>query len=64
MYSLFGHTMNEAGLDGRAVQGIAMPMGSGNIRAYPRGEREGRWKLGQEDYLRLVEYARTPSPSP
>ncbi len=30
--------------------------------SYPRGDREARWKLGQEDYLRLVEYARgTPS---
>jgi hypothetical protein len=31
---------------------------SGEIRTYSRADRTVRWKLGQEDYLRLVEYAR------
>lgn len=34
------------------------PLGSGDIRTCSRAERTVRWKLGQEDYLRLVEYAR------
>lgn len=58
VYSMFGHTAGVPGLAGAAIQGIAVPMGSGKVRTYPRGEREARWKLGQEDYLRLVEYAR------
>jgi hypothetical protein len=40
------------------MPGIVIPMGSGDIRTYSRAERTVRWKLGQEDYLRLVEYAR------
>ncbi|GEM_PF-1579324 len=40
------------------MPGIVMPMGAGAIRTPARGERAARWKLGQEDYLRLVEYAR------
>jgi hypothetical protein len=46
----------------RGMPGIVIPMGSGEIRAYSRAERTARWKLGQEDYLRLVEYARGASP--
>lgn len=46
-----------------AMPGIVIPMGSGEIRPYPRGQRVARWKLGQEDYLRLVEYARSASVS-
>jgi hypothetical protein len=42
----------------RGVPGIVIPMGSGDIKAYSRAERTVRWKLSQEDYLRLVEYAR------
>jgi len=38
--------------------GIVIPMGSGPIRTYSRAERTARWKSRQEDYLRLVEYAR------
>jgi hypothetical protein len=46
----------------RGMPGIVIAMGSGDIRTYSRAERTARWKLGQEDYLRLVEYARgTPS---
>ena len=42
----------------RGMPGIVIPMGSDEFKTYPRGERTARWKLGQEDYLRLVEYAR------
>ena len=38
--------------------GIVMPMGAGEVKTYSRAERTARWKLGQEDYMRLVEYAR------
>jgi hypothetical protein len=41
------------------MPGIVIPMGSGEIRTYSRAERTVRWKLAQEDYLRLVEYARS-----
>ncbi|MFA6543755.1 MAG: hypothetical protein WCS99_04970 [Limisphaerales bacterium] len=41
----------------RGMPGIVIAMGSGDIRTYSRAERTVRWKLGQEDYLRLVEYA-------
>ena len=54
----------QSGLESRAMQGIAIPMGSGTVRTYPRGEREARWKLGQKDYLRLVEYARSAPGGP
>ncbi len=43
------------------MPGIIIPMGSGDIRVYSRGERTVRWKLGQEDYALLVEYARSDS---
>jgi len=33
-------------------------MGFGDIKPYPRPQRIARWKQRQEDYLRLVEYAR------
>lgn len=42
----------------RGMPGIIIPMGSGEVHTYSRGQRTIRWKLGQEDYLRLVEYAR------
>jgi outer membrane protein assembly factor BamB len=40
------------------TQGVVIPMGSGPIRTYSRAQRTGAWKARQEDYLRLVEYAR------
>ncbi len=46
----------------RGMPGIIIPMGSGKVRVYSRGERTVRWKLGQEDYARLVEYARSDGP--
>jgi hypothetical protein len=47
----------------RGMPGIAIPMGSGDIRTYTRAQRAARWKMGQEDYLRLVEYARADDKS-
>jgi hypothetical protein len=41
------------------MPGIVIPMGFGDIRPYPRPQRIARWKQRQEDYLRLVEYARS-----
>lgn len=41
----------------RGMPGIVIAMDSGDIRTYSRAERTVRWKLGQEDYLRLIEYA-------
>ncbi|MFH1924646.1 MAG: hypothetical protein ABIP48_32745 [Planctomycetota bacterium] len=41
-----------------SMQGVVIPMGSGPIRTYSRAQRTARWKARQEDYLRLVEYAR------
>ena len=38
--------------------GMVIPMGSGPVRTCSRAERTARWKARQEDYLRLVEYAR------
>jgi hypothetical protein len=38
--------------------GVVISMGSGPIRTCSRAERTARWKTRQEDYLRLVEYAR------
>jgi hypothetical protein len=58
-FSLFGHITNVPGRELPAKQGVALPMGTGTVRPYPRGQSEARWKLGQEDYLRLVEYARS-----
>lgn len=40
------------------MPGIVMPMGSGDIPTHSRAQRVAHWKLGQEDYLRLIEYAR------
>jgi outer membrane protein assembly factor BamB len=40
------------------MQGVVIPMGSGPLPTYSRAERTARWKTRQEDYLRLVEYAR------
>lgn len=40
------------------MPGIVIPMGYGDIKPYPRPQRIARWKQRQEDYLRLVEYAR------
>jgi len=40
------------------MQGIVIPMGSGPIRTLSRAQRTAQWKARQEDYLRLVEYAR------
>jgi hypothetical protein len=62
VYSLYGHVTNVPGLELPAKQGVGIPLGSGHVRPYARGQREARWKVGQEDYLRLVEYAR-PAPA-
>ena len=40
------------------MPGIVIPMGFGDIRTQPRAQRIARWKQRQEDYFRLVEYAR------
>jgi hypothetical protein len=40
------------------MPGIVIPMGYGDIVPLPRAQRIARWKQRQEDYLRLVEYAR------
>ncbi len=40
------------------MPGIVIPMGYGDTRTQPRAQRIARWKQRQEDYLRLVEYAR------
>lgn len=45
------------------MPGIVIPMGFGDIRTYPRPQRIARWKQRQEDYLRLVEYARGEPPA-
>ena len=45
----------------RGLGGIVIPMGRGGAKAFSRAERTMRWKVGQEDYLRLVEYARGTS---
>ncbi len=42
----------------RGMPGIVIPMGFGDIKPYPRSQRIARWKQLQEDYLRLIEYAR------
>ncbi len=42
----------------RGMPGIVIPMGKGLVKTYSRAERTVRWKLDQEDYLRLIEYAR------
>ncbi len=46
------------------MPGIVIPMGSGGIRPYSRPQRIARWKQRQEDYLRLVEYARDAPATP
>jgi len=43
------------------MPGMVIPIGLGDIRPYPRSQRIARWKQRQEDYLRLVEYARADS---
>jgi hypothetical protein len=43
---------------GGGMPGIVIPMGFGDVGTYPRPQRIARWKQRQEDYLRLVEYAR------
>lgn len=40
------------------VPGVVIAMGSSPVRTCSRAERTARWKARQEDYLRLVEYAR------
>lgn len=40
------------------MPGIVIPMGWGGIQTYSRAKRIVRWKVGQEDYAQLVEYAR------
>ncbi len=42
----------------QGMPGIVIPLGSGPSQVYSRGQRTARWKIGQEDYVRLVEYAR------
>lgn len=42
----------------RGMPGIVIPMGAGATKVYSRAERTVRWKLSQEDYLRLAEYVR------
>lgn len=42
----------------RGMPGIVIPIGSGEVKAWSRADRTVRWKVGQEDYMRLVEYAR------
>lgn len=42
----------------RGMPGIVIPLGSGPIKTYSRAERIGRWKMGTEEYMRLVEHAR------
>lgn len=44
------------------MPGIVIPTGSGEVSTYSRADRTVRWKVGQEEYLRLVEYARDESP--
>jgi len=46
---------------GITMPGMVIPIGLGDIRPYPRSQRIARWKQRQEDYLRLVEYARADS---
>lgn len=45
----------------QGMPGIVIPMGSGPIRVHTRAERAVLWKMRQEDFLRLVEYARGDS---
>jgi hypothetical protein len=54
----FGGVFNAGGsIENLPIQGVAIPLNVATVH-YLRGERESRWKLGQEDYLRLVELAR------
>ncbi len=54
------HSLNSIScfVAGQGMPGIIIPMGSGKVHTYSRGARTVRWKLGQEDYMRLVQYAR------
>jgi len=45
------------------MPGVVMPLGAGDVPIYSRAERTARWKLGQDEYLRLVEYARDEAAS-
>ncbi|OHB82033.1 MAG: hypothetical protein A2V98_03965 [Planctomycetes bacterium RBG_16_64_12] len=47
----------------RGMPGVVIPLGSGPIRTLSRAERTARWKMGEEDYLRLIEYARGEPPA-
>lgn len=40
------------------VPGVVIPLGSGVVRVQSRAQRTVQWKTRQEEYLRLVEYAR------
>jgi hypothetical protein len=57
VYSLGGVSNSGGSLENLPIQGVAIPLNVATVH-YLRGERESRWKLGQEDYLRLVELAR------
>ena len=41
------------------MPGIVIPMGYGDVVPLSRAQRIVRWKQRQEDYLRLIEYARS-----
>ena len=47
----------------QGMPGVVISMGSGPIRVCSRAERTVRWKMRQEDYLRLVEDARGTPPA-
>lgn len=47
----------------QGMPGIIIPMGSGEIRTQSRAARIAHWKSRQEDYLRLLEYARAEGPN-
>jgi hypothetical protein len=58
VYGLGGVSVSGGSLEDLAkIQGVGIPLNVATVH-YLRGERESRWKLGQEDYLRLVELAR------
>jgi len=59
VYGLGGVSVSGGSLeDLPKIQGVGIPLNVATVH-YVRGQRESRWKLGQEDYLRLVELART-----
>jgi len=58
VYGLGGVSVSGGSLEDLSkIQGVGIPLNVATVH-YLRGERESRWKLGQEDYLRLVELAR------